>query len=218
MYNQKTNNMKNIITEVIFDLETQKFFDEINDFDPSKLGVSVLSLYKRTIDKENNEINGEMFSFWEEDLKDTWEIFTKADRIIGFNSKKFDVPALKPYLPIELSKLPHFDILEQVKDVNGKRVSLNSIAGETLGKRKIDDPKNAIVYWAKHDKISLSKLKKYCEEDVVLTRDIYDYAIKNKKLIFKDYWNTIRTIDVNFSYPEIKSKTEQSEEQQCLLF
>ncbi|KKP27980.1 MAG: hypothetical protein UR16_C0001G0001, partial [Candidatus Woesebacteria bacterium GW2011_GWB1_31_29] len=85
--------MKNKTTEVIFDLETQKFFDEIDDFDPAKLGVSVLSLYRRTVDKNNNEIEGEMLSFWEEDLKKTWEIFNKADRIIGFNSKRFDVLA-----------------------------------------------------------------------------------------------------------------------------
>lgn len=207
--------MKNVITEVIFDLETQKFFDEINDFDPAKLGVSVLSLYIRTVDNNNNEIDGEMLSFWEEDLKKTWEIFNKADRIIGFNSKRFDVPALKPYLPLELAKLPHFDILEQVKDVNGRRVSLDAIAGETLGKRKIDDPRNAITYWAKHDEISLSKLKRYCEEDVVLTRDIYDFGLKNKKLIFKDYWNTIRTIEVDFSYPEL---TETINEDQGSLF
>ena len=208
--------MKNKTTEVIFDLETQKFFDEIDDFDPAKLGVSVLSLYRRTVDKNNNEIEGEMLSFWEEDLKKTWEIFNKADRIIGFNSKRFDVLALKPYLRLELNKLPPFDILEQVKDVNGRRVSLDSIAGETLGKRKIDDPRNAITYWVKHDKESLSKLKRYCEEDVVLTRDIYDFGLKNKKLIFKDYWNTVRTIEVDFSYPEITEKI--TDEDQGSLF
>ncbi|MDO8340993.1 MAG: ribonuclease H-like domain-containing protein [Candidatus Woesebacteria bacterium] len=200
-----------IITEVIFDLETQKFFDEIGTFDPAKLGVSVLSLYRRTVDYLNNEIDGEMISFWENDLKKTWDIFNKADRIIGFNSKRFDVPALKPYLPAELAKLPHFDILEHVKEVNGRRVSLNSIAGQTLGKGKIDDPRNAITYWAKHDEKSLAKLKKYCEEDVILTRDIYDFGLKNKKLIFKDYWNTIRSIEVDFSYPKIIEKPKEDQ-------
>lgn len=211
--------------EVIFDLETQRFFDEIEGFNPADLGVSVLSLYFRTLDKDFNEIKGspdgeagEMISFFEDEVSKSWEIFKKADRIIGFNSKRFDVPALKPYLPIELTKLPHLDILEEIKEINGKRVSLNAIVKETLGSNKADDPANAIIYWQKRDKESLKKLKFYCEEDVRLTKEIYDYGLKNKKLMFKDYWNDVKTIDVDFSYPEIKPKMEQLEEQQCLLF
>lgn len=200
--------------EVIFDLETQKFFDDIEGFDPALLGVSILSMYVRTLDKNLNEIKGEMISFFEPDLAKAWDIFKNADRIIGFNSKHFDVPALKPYLPIEITKIPHLDILEQVKEINGKRVSLNAIVKETLGDHKADDPANAITYWAKHDEESLKKLKFYCEEDVRLTKEVYDYGLKNKTLKFKDYWNDIKTIEVDFSYPKI----EKNEEQQASLF
>ena len=204
--------------EVIFDLETQKFFDEIAGSDPANLGVSILSMYVRTLDFNFKEVNGEMISFFEDKVPKAWEYFKNADRIIGFNSKRFDVPALKPYLPQELTKLPHLDILEHVKEVNGKRVSLNAIVKETLADNKADDPANAIIYWQKHDEASLAKLKFYCEEDVRLTKEVYDYGLKNKKLHFKDFWNDTKTIDVDFSYPEIKLKMEQSEEQQCLLF
>jgi DEAD/DEAH box helicase domain-containing protein len=200
--------------EVIFDLETQKFFDEIEGSDPADLGVSVLSMYVRNLDETFNEIKGEMLSFFESDLQKSWEYFKKADRIIGFNSKHFDVPALKPYLPIELTKIPHLDILEHVKEINGRRVSLNAIVKETLGDKKADDPANAILYWQKRDEESLAKLKFYCEEDVRLTKEIYDYGLKNKKLIFKDYWNTVKTIDVDFSYPVVEVK----EESQTSLF
>lgn len=200
--------------EVIFDLETQKFFDDIEGFDPALLGVSILSMYVRTLDENLNEVKGEMISFFEPDLAKAWEYFKNADRIIGFNSKHFDVPALKPYLPIELTKINHLDILEQVREVNGKRVSLNAIVKETLGDHKADDPANAITYWAKHDEESLRKLKFYCEEDVRLTKEVYDYGLKNKTLKFKDYWNDIKTIDVDFSYPEI----EKIQESQASLF
>lgn len=200
--------------EVIFDLETQKFFDEIEGFDPADLGVSILSMYVRTLDENFNEIKGEMLSFFEDDLSKAWEYFKNADRIIGFNSKRFDVPCLKPYLPIELTKLPHLDILEHVKEVNGKRVSLNAIVKETLGDNKADDPRNAIIYWQKRDTESLRKLKFYCEEDVRLTKEIYDYGFKNKKLIFKDYWNDIKSIDIDFGYPV----TKKIDELQASLF
>lgn len=194
--------------EVIFDLETQKFFDEIEGSDPALLGVSILSMYVRTLDENFNEIKGEMVSFFEEDLGKAWEYFKKADRIVGFNSKHFDVPALKNYLPQELTKIPHLDILEVVRAVNGKRVSLGAIANGTLGDHKADDPRNAITYWAKHDEESLKKLKFYCEEDVRLTKEVYDYGLKNRKLIFKDYWNDIKTIEVDFSYPKVEKLAE----------
>lgn len=200
--------------EVIFDLETQKFFDEIEGSDPALLGVSVLSLYVRTLDHNFNEVRGKMISFFEDEVPKAWEYFKNATRLIGFNSKHFDVPALKNYLPIELSKLPHLDILEHVREINGKRVSLNAIVKETLGDKKADDPANAIKYWAKRDKESLAKLKFYCEEDVRLTKEIYDYGLKYKKLSFKDYWNDVKTIDVDFSYP----KLEKPQEEQTSLF
>lgn len=200
--------------EVIFDLETQKFFDEIEGFDPANLGVSILSIYVRTLDESLREVKGEMISFFEPDLSKAWDIFKNADRIIGFNSKRFDVPALKPYLPLELTKISHLDILEHVKEVNGKRVSLNAIVKETLGDHKADDPRNAIIYWQKHDEESLRKLKFYCEEDVRLTKEVYDFGLKNKKLSFKDYWNDVKTIDVDFSYPVL----EKSNENQGSLF
>lgn len=200
--------------EVIFDLETQKFFDDIEGTDPADLGVSILSMYVRTLDHNFKEIKGEMISFFESDLQKSWEYFKKASRIIGFNSKHFDVPCLRPYLPIELTKIPHLDILEVVRDVNGKRVSLNAIAKETLGDHKADDPRNAIVYWQKKDEESLRKLKFYCEEDVRLTKEVYDYGLKNKKLSFKDYWNDLKTIDVDFSYPVV----DKPQEEQVSLF
>lgn len=205
--------MSKAFEEVIFDLETQKFFDEIEAdssgrFDPGNLGVSILSLYKRTLDENFNEVSGEMLSFWEDELEKTYEIFTKANRIIGFNSKRFDVPAMRPYFKlnyVQFEKLPHFDILEFVKEVNGKRVSLDAISKQTLGDHKVDDPRNAIIYWRKKDPESLKKLKYYCEQDVELTKQVYDFGMKNKKLKFKDYWNTVREIDVDFSYPVAES-------------
>lgn len=203
-------------TEVIFDLETQKFFDEIQGTDPADLGVSVLSMYVRTLDEKFNEIKGppdgeagKMISFFESELTSSWDYFKNATRIIGFNSKHFDVPALKPYLPLELTKIPHLDILEHVKEINGRRVSLNAIVKETLGDQKADDPVNAILYWQRRDKESLKKLKFYCEEDVRLTKEIYDYGRKYMQLRFKDYWNTVKTIDVDFGYPNLKKTREK---------
>lgn len=196
--------------EVIFDTETKKFFDAIEEYDPSKLGISLLSLYARELDEGLKEIKGEMKSFWEKDLGKAWEIFAKADRIIGFNSIGFDVPALSPYSPPNFAKLPHFDILAHVKASQGKRVSLDSLARATLGTQKIDSGENAIKYFERGDAESLAKLRKYCEADVAITRDIYDFGLKNGYLKFISFWNETHEVPVDFSYPEGETEEVQN--------
>ena len=138
--------MVKTIFEVIFDTETKKFFDKSTGFDPAKLGVSITSVYSRTLDKNLKEIESKMQSFWEKDFDEMFKLFEKADRIIGFNSIGFDVPALSPYLPPYWPKLKHFDIMDEIKKVEGKRVSLESLAKATLGTKKNDSGENAIKY------------------------------------------------------------------------
>jgi DEAD/DEAH box helicase domain-containing protein len=188
--------------EIIFDTETKKFFDEIEGYDAGKLGVSITSVYSRTLDDNFKEVDGRMQSFWEKDFPEMFKLFEKADRIIGFNSIGFDVPALSPYLPSHWPKLKHFDILAQIKNVAGKRMSLDSLAKATLGTKKNDNGINAIKYWNEGSTESLAKLKKYCEMDVTITRDIYDHVLKNGHLKYTDFWNETREIKLDFSYPK----------------
>jgi len=195
--------------EIIFDVETKKMFSDIDSDDPGKLEVSIVSVYKRSLDDEFREIAGEMQSFWEEDFDRMWELFTKADRIIGFNTLKFDIPALQPYTSIDLSKLPHLDIMDLVRQQVGRRLSLNALAQDTLGDTKIDHGTNAVLYWAKGDKESLLKLKKYCEADVALTRNLYDFGKINGFLKYRDKWNSIVKISLDFSYPAKKDPVPQ---------
>lgn len=191
-----------MITEVIFDCETQKLFNEIIGIDPGALGISVVSVYVRTVDDVQREIHGTMYSFWEQDLPNMWKHFSGAQRVIGFNSVKFDVPALKKYSPTGFEKLPHFDIMKVVRDVLGFSLGLDHLATQTLGAHKTDVGTNAVIYWKDHTPESLAKLKSYCEADVLLTRDLYDYGVKHKKLKYMDKWNTAREIPVDFSYPQ----------------
>jgi DEAD/DEAH box helicase domain-containing protein len=185
--------------EVFFDVETKKLFGDIVGFNPADLGVSIVSLYARTLDENLNEGEGEIQSFWEKDFDKMWPIFQSADRIIGFNSISFDVPALSPYAKFPFQKLSHFDIMQKIKEKFGHRISMDAIAKETLDREKTDVGINAVYYWQKQDKESLKKLKKYCEADVLITRDIYDFVLKNSYLSFKDKWNTLQKVELDFS-------------------
>lgn len=204
-----------MIIEIIFDVETQKLFSDITTDDPADLLISVVSVYRRIVDEEGNEQKGEMKSFWHPSAPRTptvdamWNWFEEADRIIGFNSKKFDVPALRPHYPNDLTKLPHFDMLEIVKQVIGRRISLNALADATLGGAKTDVGTNAVYYWAHKTKENLELLQTYCEADVILTRDLYDYGRKHKHLKYLDMKsNQVTKIDVDFSYPPQKKEAQ----------
>ncbi|HSV95283.1 MAG TPA: ribonuclease H-like domain-containing protein [Spirochaetia bacterium] len=202
--------------EVIFDIETKKFFDEINAKKPEDLGISIVSAYRREIDRDFKEIRGEMKSFWESEFEQMWSWFEEADRIIGYNSLGFDVPAMNGVYKGNFFKLNHFDVLKIIKDVFGHRVKLDSVAKETLGQGKIAGGAEAVSWWTKGDPESLANLKKYCEMDVEVTKGVYDYGLKNRKLRFKDHWNELREIEVDFSYP--KGEEPKKVEQQMGLF
>ena len=192
--------------ELFFDIETKSWFDEIGSSDPGGLGVSIVSVYTRDTDDQSGQIT----SFWEHQIPDMWGLFRQADRVIGFNTIGFDIPVLKPYAPADFARFPHFDIYQKIKELNdGRAASLNRISKDTLGVTKIDDPANAIKYWQRGDEASLVLLRKYCEADVLLTRDVYNFGLKNKYLKFTDRWNNPRQVPVDFSYPPDSSPTSK---------
>ena len=204
-----------MIIEVIFDVETKKLFSDIQTDDPGDLGISIMSVYRRVLNSAHEEISGDMVSYWDPEagrtpgINDSLSVFLEADRIIGFNSKHFDIPALIPYHGKKFETLHHFDIMDIVKNRLGRKLSLNALATETLGAAKTDVGTNAVLYWAKRDAESMEKLQKYCEADVLLTRDLYDFGMKNNYLRYVDKWNNKTIVEVDFSYPEAPKPSPQ---------
>ena len=86
---------------------------------------------------------------------------------------------------------------------------MDAIAKETLDREKKETGLEAVYFWQKGDKESLERLRKYCEDDVIITRDIYDYVLKNGYLLFKDKWNTLQKVELDFSYPKTDSPEKQ---------
>lgn len=183
---------------VVFDVETKKAFDEVGGFYPEKLGVSVSGVWYG----EAGSV-GTLRGFREEEFPEMFKIFETADRIVGFNSIDFDMAALKPYYLGDLLKLPNFDILQEVEKKVGHRVKLDAIAKETLGIQKGGNGLDAITYFHNNE---WEKLTKYCLQDVEITRDLYFHALKTGELKFKNKWNELVSVGVDFEYKEKKEK------------
>jgi len=181
---------------VVFDVETKKAFDEVGGFFPEKLGVSVSGVWYG-----EQGSAGILRGFREEEFPEMFKIFEQADRIVGFNSIDFDMAALKPYYIGDLLKLPNFDILQEVEKKVGHRVKLDAIAKETLGIQKGGNGLDAITYFHEGN---WEKLTKYCLEDVVITRDLYFHALKTGELKFKNKWNELVSVAVDFKYQDKK--------------
>lgn len=177
---------------VVFDVETKKAFDEVGGYYPEKLGVSVSGVW---YGEEGSE--GTLRAFREEEFSEMFKIFESADRIVGFNSINFDMPALQPHYVGDLLKLPNLDMLVEVEKQVGHRVKLDALAQETLGIQKGGHGLDAITYYHEGN---WDKLIKYCLEDVVITRDLYLHGVKHKKLKFKNKWNNLVEVNVDFSY------------------
>jgi DEAD/DEAH box helicase domain-containing protein len=126
---------------------------------------------------------GEYTSYFKEDLPKLWPILEHADMLIGFNSDAFDIPLLNRYYPGDLTQLHSLDLLTEVQKVLGRRIRLQSLAEATLGRGKKGDGLKAGEWWKEGKK---DKVAEYCIEDVRLTRELYDYAMKHNALKYKD--------------------------------
>lgn len=161
--------------KIVFDIETSNLFQDVASNDPAALDMSVCCIYDYETDK--------YLSFTKETLNDLWPIFEKADILIGFNSDHFDIPILNKYYSGDLTKIKSLDLLKEVKKSLGRRIKLDTLAEATLGKNKSGHGLEAIVWWRNGEK---QKVIDYCIDDVKITKEIYEYALKNKLLKYKD--------------------------------
>ncbi len=161
--------------KIVFDIETKNLFAEVNSNDPVDLDISVVCIY----DYEKDAYE----SFVEEDFPKLWPILEKADMLIGYNSNHFDIPLLNKYYPGDLTKIKSLDILSEIRDSFGRRMKLDQVAEGTLGINKSSVGPQAVIWWKQGE---YDKVIQYCLDDVKITKDVYDYARANNKLIFKE--------------------------------
>lgn len=161
--------------KIVFDLETKNIFQDVGKNDPTLLDLSIVCIYDYETDSYQ--------SFLEEELHKLWPILERADMLIGYNSDHFDIPLLNKYYPGDLTKIKSLDILREIRSVAGRRMSLDQVAEGTLGKKKIGHGLQAITWWKQGD---IESLRKYCIEDVKITKEVYDYAVKHNALKFRE--------------------------------
>lgn len=164
-------------TRVLYlDLETQKTAQEVGGWQNTPLmRVSVVVVFDSVDDR---------FHVYEEEKIDSlFDHLQRADLIVGFNIKRFDYKVLSAYTNRDLTALPTFDILEDVHRRLRFRLGLDHLAKETLNKAKTADGLQAVEWFRQGE---LKKLTDYCCQDVVVTRDLFEYGLRDGHLVFRE--------------------------------
>ena len=163
---------------LVLDLETQNSFKDVGRQNLHKLKVSVVCIY--------DYVTGEYASYEEKDIGQLEERLQNLGLMIGFNIRRFDLPVLAPYLFQSIDKIPCLDLIEVIEKVRGHRASLDSIAAPTLKVHKSAHGLEAIKMY--HEG-RMDDLKKYCLDDVRITKDVYEYGCREGKILFTSSWD-----------------------------
>ena len=174
-------------TGLVIDCETQYTFQEVG-LNPSKLKISVVGAF----DYKNNEFR----CYREKELPELFRAMEHAEKIIGFNIRKFDLAVMSPYYVGDLGQFTVIDLLEMVEKSLGHRLSLDHLAQSTLGTKKSGHGFLAIEYFRKGE---WDKLEKYCLNDVAITKNLYEFALKNQKLLYKNFSGKVIDIPLSLS-------------------
>jgi DEAD/DEAH box helicase domain-containing protein len=160
----------------VLDIETQRSAQEVGGWNRADLmGISCVVLYDS---KEDN-----YFEFLDDQVSSLIDHLKKFDLVIGFNIKRFDFRVLSGYSNFHFKKLPTLDILEEVHDRLGYRLSLDHLARATLGEKKTADGLQALRWWKQG---RIREIIEYCKDDVKITKDLFLYGKKNGYLLFNN--------------------------------
>ncbi|MFA9289256.1 MAG: ribonuclease H-like domain-containing protein [Weeksellaceae bacterium] len=158
---------------IVLDLETKHTFREFPE--ARQLGISVVAVYDYADHKEK--------IFLESELNSLFPLLERASYIVGYNIRSFDMPVIQAYYPGIVSSLSMFDILDDIKKELGKRIGLNDVASATFNEKKSGHGLMAIDYYKEG---KWDELKKYCMDDVLLTKKVFEYGIDHGEIYYQN--------------------------------
>lgn len=184
---------------IYFDVETERAASEVGGWSNIEaLGMAV------TVTLSSRE--DDCRAFLAPQIDELGQVLRACDALVGFNSRRFDVRVLQPYLDFDLAALPHLDLMLDLRDALGFRPSLESCVGPTLGEGKSASGLQSVEWWreGKRDEVIA-----YCAKDVLLTRRLHEYGARHGHVKMRDRKGLVRTVEVAWSLDTLLQKPAQ---------
>lgn len=165
--------------KIVFDIETKNTFADVGGKENlEQLSVSLVCIYSYNLNK--------FLCYRDDALHDLGRIMQNAGLLIGFSSNRFDIPVLNKYFHFNLKALPSLDLLDQIELSYGRRIGLDILAKTNLGVGKTNHSLDAIKFYEEGD---WDSLERYCTQDVLVTRDLYELAKRQGYLMVPEKWS-----------------------------
>ena len=177
--------MKNL---VYFDLETQKSADEVG-------GWNHIRDMRMSVGVTYSTARGGYTIYAESRVHELIAELQRADLVIGFNQLRFDYEVLHGYTIFDLSQVPTLDMLVDLQNKLGHRLSLDAVALATLGAEKTAGGVQALQ-WFREGK--LLEIAEYCCYDVKLTRGVHEYGVQHRHVCYTNRMGKKLTVAVQW--------------------
>jgi len=176
---------------VVLDIETQDKIDFSNTNESiANLNVSIAVTYNSLTNKYSVYTNEDIYLLVDELLT--------TDLVIGINLLSFDYPVLEKYDEnIDFGELNTLDILDELHQKLGFRVSLSKMASATLDDDKIGSGLEAVNFYKNGE---FMELVDYCKQDVILTRKIYEFGKAKGYIKYQDNKRGIQKVNVDWDH------------------
>ncbi|MDD3474273.1 MAG: hypothetical protein PHP08_00035 [Candidatus Dojkabacteria bacterium] len=178
---------------LFFDLETQNTFEELKmhnkrDKDPSKLQLAIAGVLYEEDGIEKHKFFGENQTY------DLLKTINQANLIVGHNLLMFDYKVIQPYFNENITHSLYdktFDILIKLLPYTDNCwTALDNLAQLNLGMNK---PHSGILIPKMWRDGKFKEVEEYLLNDLRMTKGIYEYIKKNKKIKYthKEYGTII---------------------------
>jgi DEAD/DEAH box helicase domain-containing protein len=178
---------------VFVDLETQRAALEVGGWHNAHLmRVALAVVY---------ESREERFATYREaQVEELLRRLRAADLVVGFNVRRFDYRVLQGYTDFDFTRLPTFDLLDEIHGRLGFRLALGHLGEETLGRPKSADGLQSLRWWKEG---RVAEIESYCRDDVALLRDLFQHAERHGHLLFRTKLGERVRLPVHIDLPEL---------------
>lgn len=150
---------------IVIDIETKNTFADVGRDNFGELQISVVGTYSYN--------KNEFIAFEEHEMKQLGDLLKESELIVGFSITRFDLPVMAKHFDFDLFTIPRIDLLDEIELLTGKRISLDLLAKQNLGYGKTGHGLEAPNLY---EQGKIDELKKYCLNDVKVTKELYDLA------------------------------------------